>query len=173
MIFVFTGDGKGKTTAAIGQAIRVLGHGRKAALVQFIKSEKWQSGEERSLKKFGKFFLLYKGGKGFVGIMGDSLPRLAHLAAARRTFTFAKKIINSGKFCIVILDEINVALALKLIGIKEVVALLRRVPEETDVICTGRAAPKELIKIAGLVTECREIKHPYQKGFPANKRREY
>lgn len=188
MIFVFTGNGKGKTTAAIGQAVRVLGNGRRVALIQFIKSPKWLAGEERALKKFGKQCKIYKGGKGFVGIMGDKLPRSIHKAAARRTWEEAKKCIKSGKFELVILDEINVVVSLGLLSPKEIIKFLKK-PEgggrtsarkrrsdprvALDIILTGRSAPKEFIKTADLVTEFKEIKHPFQKGKWGEKGREY
>lgn len=193
MIFIFTGNGKGKTTAALGQAVRVLGNGKRVALIQFIKSPKWSTGEEAALKRFGRQCKIYKGGKGFVGIMGDKLPRSAHKAAARKTWQEAKKCIKSGRFGLVILDEINVAVSLRLLSEKEVLCFLTSLKRlrkrgqtplrlgiagsdpamRTDIILTGRSAPKEFLKIADLVTEFKEIKHPFQKGTWGEKGREY
>src|SRR3989344_2861242 len=106
MIFVFTGNGKGKTTSAIGQGIRVIGQGKKVLMIQFIKSEKWPTGEEKIIKELSPRFKIIKGGKGFVGIMGDKLPFKAHKNAAQKSLQLAKKEILSRKFDLIILDEI-------------------------------------------------------------------
>jgi cob(I)alamin adenosyltransferase len=173
MIFVFTGNGKGKTTAAIGQAIRVLGNGKKVAFIQFIKSPRWPAGEETALRAFGRRCKVYKGGKGFVGIMGDTLPRVVHQKAAQKTWIFAKNLIRSKKFPLVVLDEICIAFALGFLEPKEVIAFFKSLPDDIDVICTGRGAPGALLRIADLVTEMKEIKHPFQKGIAGKKGREY
>jgi len=173
MIFVFTGNGKGKTTAAIGHGIRAVGRGKKVLLIQFIKSKKWPTGEEMALREFGERFKIITGGKGFVGILGDRLPKSVHKKAAQDTLKKANKFILSKKFNLIILDEINVALSLGLITIKDILSILRLIPNDLDVILTGRGAPKELIRIADLVTEFKEIKHYYRKGAVAKKGREY
>ncbi|OHA71272.1 MAG: hypothetical protein A3H01_00105 [Candidatus Wildermuthbacteria bacterium RIFCSPLOWO2_12_FULL_40_9] len=173
MIFVFTGNGKGKTTSAIGQAIRAVGQGKKVLMIQFIKSPKWPSGEEKIIRELSPRFQIIKGGKGFVGIMGDSLPRKIHEEAAKATLILAKKAIRSKKFGLIILDEIIVAIDLKLISMAAVIAVLQEVSEEIDLILTGRGAPKGLIKFADLVTDFGEVKHYYQKKVIAKKSREY
>ncbi len=173
MIYVFTGNGKGKTTSAIGQAIRVLGQGKKVLIIQFIKSKKWLTGEEKTLKFFGKNLKIFKGGKGFVGIMGDKIPFSFHKKAAKETLEKAKKEILLKKYDLVILDEINVALSLKLVTVKDVLNIVNFVPEGMDLILTGRGAPKALIEKADLVTEFKEVKHPFQKGVKAKKGKEY
>lgn len=173
MIFVFTGNGKGKTTAAIGQGIRAFGQGKKVLMIQFIKSKEFSTGEEKAIEKLGKKFKLIKGGKGYVGIMGDELPFKIHCQAARETLKKAKEAIFSKKFDLIILDEINVALSLKLINKREVLKILKNLPPEIDIILTGRGALKELIKIADLVTEFKEIKHYFKKGIVGQKGREY
>ena len=180
MILLFTGNGKGKTTSAIGQAIRVIGQGRRVAFFQFIKSKKWPSGEDSSLLRFGKSLKFFKGGKGFVGIMGDKLPFYVHERAAKETLKKAKKFIFSKKYGLVVLDEINVALSLKLLNLKDVLKLIRALRQaqgkqkkEMDLILTGRNAPRTLIKIADLVTEFKEIKHPFSKGIQGKRGREY
>lgn len=173
MILVFTGNGKGKTTAAIGQGIRVVGQGGKVLMVQFIKAENWATGEEKALKVLEPNFTLIKGGKGFVGIMGDNLPREVHEKAARDALQIAKKAIASGDYSLVVLDEINVAFSMKLIGLKDVLEILGSFPEDSDIILTGRGAPLEIIKKADLVTEFKEIKHPYDKGIQGKRGREY
>ena len=175
MIFVFTGNGKGKTTSAIGQGIRVIGQGKKVLMIQFIKSEKWPTGEEKIIKELSPRFKIIKGGKGFVGIMGDKLPFKAHKNAAQKSLQLAKKEILSRKFDLIILDEILVALSLKLISLKSVVDVLKisKKLKEIDIVLTGRGANQKIMKMADLVTECKEIKHNYQKGVVGKRSREY
>ncbi len=170
MIIVITGDGKGKTTSAIGQAIRAIGQGKRVAMFQFIKSKVYPSGEDEVLPKiFGKKFVYKKGGRGFVGILGDKLPRSVHKEAAEQTLGWGMEVVQSKKYDLIILDEIWVALYLKLITKSSIRNLIRSIPGNMDVILTGRHAPEEFIKRADLVTECREVKHPYQKGAKAKK----
>mgnify|MGYP001560737287 CR=1 FL=1 len=166
MVIVFTGNGKGKTTAVLGQMIRVVGQDRNAIMFQFIKGP-WISGEDKFLKKFptlkGRFEIV-KGGKGFVGIWGDKLPFEVHKKAAEKTLELAKKAIRSSAWDLVVLDEVNVAVSLKLIGAKNVLDALDGLPMHKFVILTGRNAPKSFIGRADLATEMREIKHPYEMG---------
>jgi len=173
MIYIFTGNGKGKTTSSIGQAIRSLGQGKKILMIQFIKSEKWETGEEKIIKKLEPDFKLIKGGEGFVGIMGDNFPIKVHKEAAKKTLKIAEKEIFRKRFDLIILDEINVAISLKLIPLKKVLSIIKKVPSDIDLILTGRGADKKLIEMADLVTEFREIKHPFQKGILGTKGREY
>lgn len=173
MLFVFTGNGKGKTTSALGQALRVVGQGGRVMVLQFIKSKSWPTGEEEALKVFGSKLRLIKGGKGFVGIMGDKLPFLIHKKAARETLKRARKEILSKKYNLVVLDEINVALSLKLVSLKDVLNLVKSAPKGVDVILTGRGAPKQLIKIADIATNFQELKHPFQKGVWGKRGVEY
>ena len=174
MFIIITGNGKGKTTSSIGQGIRALGQGKRVAMFQFIKSKAYPSGEDKILaKKFGKKFLYIKGGRGFVGILGDKLPKSAHKKAAQGTFEKGRKAIQGKKYDLVILDEIWVALYLKLLTKAQIQKLIKSIPEEMDVILTGRYAPKEFINQSDLTTECKEIKHPYQKGAKAKKGVEY
>lgn len=168
MILLITGNGKGKTTSALGQMLRVLGEGKRAIMLQFIKGP-WITGEDKAAKRLGLDFQIIKGGKGFVGILGDSLPRHVHEKAAQETLELARKTTVSGEYALVVLDEINVALDLKLIKLKDVLALLKAVPEGVSVMLTGRGAPKELHDIADLVSEVHDIKHPYEKGVGAKK----
>ncbi len=112
-------------------------------------------------------------GKGFVGIMGDKLPRSEHRRAAYRTWQKAKKIIKSRQRHLIILDEINVALDLKLLSTAEILDFLRKIPQDIDVICTGRNCPKKILRIADLVSECRELKHPFRKGKWGERGREF
>ncbi|MEK7566421.1 MAG: cob(I)yrinic acid a,c-diamide adenosyltransferase [Patescibacteria group bacterium] len=161
MIIVFTGNGKGKTTAALGQAIRALGQGKKVLVIQFIKGP-WISGEDKFAKKI-KNLRIIKTGKGFVKILGDKLPFKKHRASAQEGLQLAKKSIASKKYDLIILDEINNAVDLKLLKASDVLKIIKFLPEKTDLILTGRNAPKSLIRIADLVTEMKEIKHPFQK----------
>lgn len=163
MIILFTGNGKGKTTASIGQAIRAAGNNKKAIIIQFIKGP-WKSGEYNFIKALkNKNLKIVKGGKGFVRILGDKLPFKEHKKAAKKTLELAKKTILSKKYNLVILDEINVALKLKLIAKKEVVSLLKKTPKDIDLVLTGRNAPKELIELADIATEMKELKFNYRK----------
>ena len=167
MIFVFTGEGKGKTTAALGQAVRAVGRGKNVLMIQFIKGP-WQSGEDfvemkRKTDGTGKFELR-KMGLGFVGILGDQLPRAEHKRAARKALREFKRELALNKWHLIILDEINVAVALNLIKTADVLTAIARVPEERLLILTGRDASAELIQKADLVTEMKEIRHPFTEG---------
>lgn len=172
MLYIFTGDGKGKTTAALGQAIRAVGEGKKVLMIQFIKGP-WKSGEDFLAKGLEPNFRLVKMGKGFVGIMGDKLPREEHVKAAEDALAYACKEIESGNWDIVILDEINNAVALSLISKENVLEFLNRVPNTLHLILTGRDAPQEFIDRADLVTEMRDIKHPYNRGIKGRRGLEY
>jgi cob(I)alamin adenosyltransferase len=177
MVMVFTGNGKGKTTAAIGQAIRALGDGKRVFMTQFIKSHGYPSGEDEMLpemaSKKGGYMHFEKGGLGFVGILGDKLPFEDHCAAAVATLARAEKAMLSGEYDLVILDEINVALDLKLIGLPAALAFLDLVPPAVDVIFTGRYAHSEVLFRADLSTRCDELAHPYQNRVKARKGVEY
>lgn len=183
MFMVFTGNGKGKTTAAIGQAIRALGQGKRVFMIQFIKSSGYPSGEDVVLPEIGSLPALIgggggtmhfeKGGLGFVGILGDNLPFERHVAAAKETLLKAEEAMLSGDYDLVILDEINVALDLKLIGLSDALAFLDAIPEGMDVIFTGRYAHSEVLFRADLATRCDELSHPYQNRVKAKKGVEY
>jgi len=167
MLIVFTGNGKGKTTAALGCAMRALGWEKRVLIIQFIKGNQI-SGEQRFLKNF-QFsifnFQIVSAGKGFVGISGDKIQLSTHKKAAGNALRLAEKQIKSKKWDLIILDEINVAVDLKLIKAADVLKILKSV--SADVILTGRNAPKIFIDRADLVTEMKQIKHPFQKGAPA------
>jgi len=135
-------------------------------MFQFIKGP-WISGEDKFLKKYPQFkgtFEIHKGGKGFVGILGDTLPRSVHREAAEKTLEASAKAIKSQKWDLVILDEVNVAVSLKLVKAKDVLEAVKDLPMHRFVILSGRNAPKSFLKRADLATEMREIKHPYTKG---------
>ena len=173
MIILATGDGKGKTTAAIGQAIRALGRDRKVFFCQFIKSEGYASGEDEILRGFGERLKFVKGGKGFVGILGDTLPREEHAAAARETLALAKAAAVSGEYGLVVMDEINVAVSLGLISTEDALDVMDSAAPDCDIVLTGRGATPDMIARADMVTECMEIKHPFHEKAPARKGIEY
>ncbi len=173
MIIVFTGPGKGKTTTALGQGLRAMGQGKRVICYQFIKSKDYKTGEEETIKTFGDKFKLIKGGRGFVGILGDKLPRKVHEEAALSTLNEVQKAIASSKWDVVILDEVNVATSLKLINPSNVVKIIKQAPPEKIIILTGRGAPKIFIRHADLCTYFIEVKHPFKKGVKARKGVEY
>ncbi len=169
MLLAFTGNGKGKTTAALGNALRLLGAGKQAIMIQFIKGT-WDSGEHNSALRLAPDFKIIKTGKGFVGILGDNLTIDEHRDAAEMGILTARKEIAHGKYHLLILDEIHNAIALGLIPLSYVMAFLDYAKDKVEyTITTGRDAPKEIIDRADLVTEMLEIKHPYQKGIKATK----
>jgi cob(I)alamin adenosyltransferase len=166
MIIVFTGNGKGKTTASLGQMVRVLGRGKSALMIQFIKGP-WLSGEDEFAEKFcisKEKFSIRKMGLGFVGILGDKLPIEDHKAAARKALASFAEEKKSGKWHLIVLDEVNVAVSLGLLTTQEVLSAIQDFPENNILILSGRNAPQEFIDRADLATEMREIKHPFQDG---------
>lgn len=173
MLIIFTGNGKGKTTAALGQALRAVGNGKKVLMVQFIKGP-WKSGEDKSHKKLSPNFKIVKKGKGFVGIGGDSLPRELHERATVDALKYALKQVRTKKWDIIILDEIWNALALKLISPDSVADFISVAASKLEgLILTGRDCPQEFIDQADLVTEMKEIKHPFAQGVRGKKGVEY
>ena len=175
MLIVVTGNGKGKTTSALGQALRVVGEGGKAVMYQFIKGP-WKSGEDKFFSIFNippSTFQIIKGGKGFVGILGDPYPRSVHIEAAGATWIQATQAIESKKYQLVILDELNVALKLKLLKLTPVYNFLKKNRSRFNIMVTGRETHPRLINLADLVSEIKEVKHPFQKGVGARKGVEY
>jgi cob(I)alamin adenosyltransferase len=172
LVIVYTGDGKGKTTAALGMALRAAGHGKKTLIVQFIKSFK-NYGELKFVKKYACGIEIKTMGKGYVKIKGDQFPFEEHVKSAKKALQFAKDQILSKKYDIIILDEINIALNKKLLTVQEVAELIQQKPPDLHLILTGRSAPKKLIQLANLVSEVKETKHPFKKGILAQKGIEY
>ena len=168
LLIVYTGDGKGKTTAALGMTIRAVGYDWKVCVIQFIKGS-WKYGELDGIKKLAPNVELNVRGEGFVGIVDDQKPIEDHRAAAKAALELSVEKIKSGKYNLVILDELNVAVSLGLVMPDEIEALLAAKPEKLHLVITGRGATKWLIDKADLVTEMKEIKHPYQKGILAQK----
>jgi len=161
-IYVFTGDGEGKTTASLGMALRSLGYGRKVVVVQFMKGR--PTGESK-FKHRG--FELHQFGTG-VFVMK---PNKEDRALAKKALAFAKRSLKRAD--LLILDEANVTMKYGLIAKKDVLRFLKSVPEDKTVILTGRNAPREIVRIADMVSEVRNIKHPYQRGVPAKQGLQY
>jgi cob(I)alamin adenosyltransferase len=165
LVICYTGDGKGKTTAALGLAIRAVGAGLRVRMLQFIKGE-WKPAELKGLALLGERFSMAQLGLGFVTYK-PKLPRERHVEAAQAAWTQARTEMESGAQDVLILDEINNAFRFGLIEVGPVIEALRARPPELTVVLTGRGAPSELMDAADLVTEMRSIKHPYQQGLPA------
>lgn len=168
LIVVYTGKGKGKTTAALGMVLRAVGHGLKIAMVQFIKGS-WYYGELTSSSRLEPEFELVTAGKGFVGIIDDNKPIEDHMKAAREALEISKEKLRSGKYDIVVLDEINYAVNLNLVSVDDVLELIKLKPAKTTLVLTGNYANEKVVEAADLVTEMREIKHPYRQGRKAKK----
>jgi len=168
LTIVYTGKGKGKTTAALGIVLRAVGYGKKVCMIQFIKGS-WHYGEMTSSKKLEPDFEMITIGKGFVGIIDDKTPKEDHKEIAKEAIKISNEKIQSGKYDIVILDEINYAVNLDLISVKDVLNLIKSKPQKVDLVLTGNYAKNEIIEISDLVTEMREIKHPFQRGIKAKK----
>ncbi len=166
LLVVYTGDGKGKTTAALGMTVRAVGYDWRVCVVQFIKGS-WKYGELDGIKRLAPNVELNVMGEGFVGIIDDTKSFEEHRVAAKRAYDLALEKMLSGKYQLVILDELNVAVKLKLISPEELEELVTRKPETLHLVITGRNALPWLIDKADLVTEMTEIKHPFQKGILA------
>lgn len=168
LLIVYTGDGKGKTTAALGMTVRAVGYDWKVCIVQFVKGS-WKYGELEGIKRLAPNVELMTVGEGFVGIVDDEKDIKEHRAAAAKGLDLAADKIKSGKYQLVILDEINVALKLKLVDRSDVEAILDQRSSEQHLVLTGRDAPDWLIDRADLVTEMKEVKHPFKSGQKARK----
>jgi cob(I)alamin adenosyltransferase len=168
LVVVYTGKGKGKTTAALGIVLRAVGHGYRVGMVQFIKGE-WYYGELTSSKRLEPEFEMIAAGKGFVGIIDDDHPIEEHQKAAREAVEMVKDKMASGQYDVMVLDEINYAVKLNLVTVDDVLEIIAARPEKTTLVLTGNYAHEKVIEAADLVTEMREIKHPYKKGIKAKK----
>ncbi len=159
LVMVFTGDGKGKTTAAVGQAVRALGHGYRVFMVHFMKGRDY--GEFLALAQIPKLTVVRAGRDCFVR---RDEPDPVDVDLAQDGFTRAKKAIHSKDYDLVVLDEINVAVDYGLIAEEELLELLKSKPAGVSVILTGRGASVELVKMADMVSEVLAIKHHYEQG---------
>ena len=167
-VIVYTGNGKGKTTAALGMALRAAGYNHRICIIQFIKGS-WPYGEMESIKRLAPEIELVIVGKGFVGIIDDKSPREEHEKIAQEAIKTSKEKIQSGNYNIVILDEVNYAINLGLIDVNDVLELIKTKPEKLNLVLTGNHAKQEIIDKADLVTEMKEIKHPFKSGIKAKK----
>ena len=168
LLLVYTGDGKGKTTAALGMCVRAIGYNWNICLIQFVKGS-WKYGELKGLKRLEPNVELHVIGEGFVGILDDDKSFEEHRAAARTGVALALDKIRSGSYQLVILDELNVACSLGLVTPDELEEIVAARGPLQNLVITGRGASDWLKDKADLVTEMREIKHPYQKGILAQK----
>jgi cob(I)alamin adenosyltransferase len=169
MIQIYTGKGKGKTTAALGLGMRAAGHGLKVIMIQFMKG-KINYGELESAKKLPDFTIEQYGRPDFVN---PEDPDKEDIRLAKNALARADEVIVGGEYDVVILDEINVAVNFGLVGIAEVIKLLKKSPEHLELILTGRYMPEEFSQFADMITECRELKHYFSKGVQARRGFDY
>jgi len=171
LILINTGPGKGKTTAALGTALRAVGCGMKVLVLQFIKGS-WHYGELEAAEALGSNFVLKQMGRGFVKVGGAQAdPEDIRLVQA--AWEEARAAIDSGEWDLVVLDEINYAISYGMLDAEVVAEALKGKPEMVHVILTGRNAHPLLVELADTVTEMREVKHAYQKGILAQRGIEY
>lgn len=163
LIIVYTGNGKGKTTAALGLAFRALGRRYRVAMVQFIKG-KWKTGEAMMAKELAGRIDFFSLGDGFTWVTQNYEQ---DVASARRAWSKCLELLADERYQLVVFDELSYVIAYNFLSVEEVIEGLTRKPPRTHVVITGRDAPPALIELADLVTEMREIKHPYQAGIKA------
>jgi cob(I)alamin adenosyltransferase len=169
LVTVYTGEGKGKTTAALGTAVRALGQGFKVYICFFLKGD-YPYGEKNSLSKLPNVTLANFGLENFVN---PSQPKEEEMAQARQALAASREAILSDNYDLVILDEINVAAAFNLIKVEDIIQLIKEKPAHLELILTGRKADPKVIQMADLVTEMLKIKHPYDQGIPGRRGIEY
>lgn len=167
LVILYTGEGKGKTTAALGLVLRAVGHKRKCLIVQFGKI--WFSGEIEGVEMLSPFVKFIQGGEGFVKILGDKLPLKEHKKTAKEAFDMLYNEVTKDVWDVVVVDEIVGAVSSGLLSASLVIKLIKNKPKKLDLVLTGHHASKELIEMADLVTEMKLIKHPFQKGVLAKK----
>ena len=165
LLMVFTGDGKGKTTSALGLALRSAGHGLKVCFVQFIKGS-WRYGEMVAVERFAEEIDFHVTGRGFTW-KSDDIEK--DKEAAREAWALAREAMASGRYHLVVLDEFTYLLKYGMLETAPVIETLANRPDDLHVAITGRAAPPELLEAADLVTEMRAVKHPYDAGIQAQK----
>ena len=171
LIIVNTGPGKGKTTAAMGTALRAVGNGMKVLMLQFLKGS-WHYGELDAVKAFGDNFVMKQMGRGFVKVGGaETDPEDIKMVEA--AWAEADAAIMSGKWDLIVLDEINYAISYGMLDPGKVAETLKRKPELVHVILTGRNAHPTIIELADTVTEMKQVKHAYEKGVMAQRGIEY
>ena len=171
LIIVFTGNGKGKTTAALGMALRTIGHGQKVAIIQFIKGA-WETGEEKALKKLSKDISWHSLGEGFTW---ETQDRIRDQKIVKGAWEQAKKYIQNNFYKLVILDEINIATKLGYLNPEDIIKFIKSINNRNNhIVLTGRGASKSIIEFADLATDMNLIKHPFkEQGIKAQKCIEY
>ena len=163
LLMVYTGAGKGKTTAALGMVFRCLGHGMKVAVVQFIKGA-IDTAEERVLKSFGDRVTFLRMGEGYTW---ETQDRARDTQFVRQAWEKVGEFLDDGSYAMLILDEFNIALNQGYLDVNDVLPRLQARPPMQHVVITGRGAPPELLEAADLVTEMKQVKHPFRKGIKA------
>ncbi|MDR4508021.1 MAG: cob(I)yrinic acid a,c-diamide adenosyltransferase [Candidatus Brocadiaceae bacterium] len=161
LVVVITGNGKGKTTSALGIAVRACGHGMQVCIIQFMKGDLY-AGEWDGLKKLADQVELVSTGKGFCGIQGNPYPYEEHRRNAQDAIQLTNQKMKSSKIDVLILDEINNALKLNLVDLEQVLQIVRRKPDLMHLVLTGRDAHSEVIELADTVSEIKEVKHAYR-----------
>ena len=169
LLSVFTGDGKGKTTAALGLTFRALGHGKKVCFIQFIKGG-WTSGEANLSGNFPGLLDFHVMGRGFTW-KSEDLEK--DRKAAREAWEFATRMINESTYDMIVLDELTYLIRYAMISEEEILGVVSRKPEALHLVITGRYASPGLIQAADLVTEMKAVKHPFASGIKAQKGFEY
>ena len=171
LIIVNTGPGKGKTTAAMGTALRAVGNGMKVLMLQFLKGS-WHYGELDAVQAFGDRFVMKQMGRGFVKVGGaETDPEDVRMV--EDAWSEAEQAIRSGLWDLIVLDEINYAISYGMLNPEKVAQVLREKPEMVHVILTGRNAHPTIVELADTVTEMRQVKHAYEKGVMAQRGIEY
>jgi cob(I)alamin adenosyltransferase len=182
MIYILCGNGKGKTTSSIGMGVRAVGNGKKVLMVQFLKTK--YTGEYKAIKKIDNFDIESFGRSGFF-LPKEQLEKKPELKEkfrplskedeklAQKALSFVSKEIDAKNYDLLILDEINVALNFGLLDIKSVVDLVDKYRDNTDIVLTGRYCPKQIMKLADMVSEVKEVEHYFKKGMKATRAREF
>ncbi|WP_003540787.1 cob(I)yrinic acid a,c-diamide adenosyltransferase [Desulfotomaculum nigrificans] len=166
LVLVFTGNGKGKTTAALGLALRAWGHDMKVLVLQFIKSQ--QCGEHLAAQRMQPGLEIRPLGLGFINF-NDPADVARQREAARAALSSVAAAMSAGKYQVLILDEVLYALKYGLLELADVLKLIKQKPADLHLVLTGRDVPQEIVQLADLVTEMKEIKHPFKEGIPAQK----
>ena len=173
LILINTGEGKGKTTAALGLALRAAGHNQKVLILQFIKGN-CNTGEFKIIEKLKPLIEIEQLGKGFIKFKnGMPAPTRVQMENASESFGYTREKVNSGKYDMIILDEIVNLISYGLLKAGDTIDLIKNKPKKLCIVLTGRNAPPELVDLADTVTEMREVKHAFGKGIKARKGIEY
>jgi len=166
LVQVYTGDGKGKTTAALGMCLRAAGHGMRSLVIQFMKGQ-IDYGELMAVEKMGGLIEIAQGGR--ASFVSKDRPAQEDVRLARRTLEMARAAVRAGEVDILVLDEVNVALDFGLIELEDVLDLIEDKPDNMEMVLTGRNAPERIIERADLVTEMMEVKHYWRRGVSSRR----